>query len=354
VSLRDVNRAALEMCESDSATRLRAELGLLFGDNEPAMLEELFVALEAGRETTETEAVLRTLRGGTKHVSVRVSALPGYQPSWSRVVVSSTDIAELHRQRAELERSNRELQQFAYVASHDLRAPLRAIDALSQWLAQDLQSAFDENQRAQMELLRGRVRRMDRLLGDLLDYARAGGEAVDVESVDVGAVLAEVIELCNVPAGFGVVTVAPLPVLETARLPLRRVLLNLIGNAIKHHDRPTGRVEVSVTPTEEHVTVRVADDGPGIPPAFHEKVFQMFQTLKPRDAVEGSGMGLALVRKLVENVGGTVWVEPNGERGAVIAFNWPRHWPRRPRRQTPSLGLRRVTPVAGLDAAGGR
>ncbi len=158
----------------------------------------------------------------------------------------------------------------------------------------------------------------------------------------MAALVAEVVELCSPPPGFAVDAAAPLPTLATARMPLRRVLLNLIANALKHHDRPAGKISVAVRGVPEFYTFLVSDDGPGIPPRFHEKVFQMFQTLKPRDTVEGSGMGLALVRKLVENAGGRIWIESPGNRGTTFLFTWPREWQERKARMTPGGGVRAV------------
>ena len=107
-------------------------------------------------------------------------------------------------------------------------------------------------------------------------------------------------------------------------MPLQQVLLNLIGNAIKHHDKKEGHIEVAVKIGIQHYTFSVKDDGPGIPPEFHEKIFQMFQTLKPRDQVEGSGMGLAMVRKYVELAGGTLHLESSVGHGSTFSFTWPK------------------------------
>ncbi len=234
------------------------------------------------------------------------------------------------RQAVELARSNAELEQFAYVASHDLKAPLRAIDNLSSWLEQDLDSMLEGDNREHMQLLRGRVGRLERLLDDLLAYSRVGRAQVDIESVDCGALVKEISNLLEVPPTFTMSVAEDMPVLETARGPLEQVFRNLVGNAIKHHDRADGHIDVSVTDRGEFYEFRVADDGPGISPEFHDRAFQMFQTLRPRDEVEGSGMGLAIVRKLIESQGGRIRVESENEnRGAAFCFAWPKRWSRR-------------------------
>lgn len=223
----------------------------------------------------------------------------------------------------ELERSNAELDSFAYVASHDLKAPLRGIRNLAEWIAEDLGSASDETKH-NLELLRRRVDRLDGLLESLLEYARAGRSEDVIGSVDTRKLVADIAEYLAPKKGFSIVCEGELPTLTTARPPLEKVLRNLMGNALKHHDRTSGTVVVSAATRGGFTEFRVTDDGPGILPEFHEKIFQMFQTLKPRDEVEGSGMGLAIVKKTVESLGGTIRVESAPPaRGTAFVFNWP-------------------------------
>ncbi|HEY8430539.1 MAG TPA: ATP-binding protein [Sandaracinaceae bacterium] len=228
----------------------------------------------------------------------------------------------LARHAAELERSNRELDEFAYVASHDLKAPLRDIDTLAGWIEEDAGDVLPEGSRRHLKTLRDRIARMERLLEDLLQYSRAGRVRHEPEEVHVRRLVEDAVVLAALPPGFTVVVAgAPLP-LCVPRVPLELVLRNLLANAAKHHDRADGRVEVTIRVEGESLEVAVADDGPGVPPEFHERIFAMFQTLKPRDEVEGSGMGLAVVKKIVEAHGGRVWVESQG-RGATFRMTWP-------------------------------
>ncbi|MDX1531334.1 MAG: PAS domain S-box protein, partial [Rhodothermales bacterium] len=234
---------------------------------------------------------------------------------------------------AELQRSNAELDQFAYVASHDLKAPLRAIDNLAAWIAEDAAPLLPEDSKRHLDTLQGRVRRMERLLDDLLAYSRAGRDLGGPEEVDVGALVASVVELLDPPAGFRVEVEGRLPTLLTPPAPLETVFRNLIGNAIKHHDRPhEGRLRITAEEggaAGEVPLVRftVADDGPGIAPAYHDRIFRLFQTLKPRDTVEGSGIGLAIVKKAVESRGGTIAVGSVEGGGTTFTFTWPKRPP---------------------------
>ena len=232
----------------------------------------------------------------------------------------------------EASRVNVELHQFAHAASHDVRASMRAIDSLSAWLEDDLKDLLNDEPREHLRLLRGRVSRMDRLLDDLLEYARAGQGGESVESVDTAIMLEQVSELTTFPPRFMFEIEPPMPILETARVPLQRVFMNLVSNAVKHHDRPNGRVRVSAQELGSFWSFVVSDDGPGIPPHFIAKAFQMFQTVRPRDLGEGSGMGLAFVKKVVEAGGGQISIEC-AARGTSVRFTWPKQWTRAAQRR---------------------
>jgi signal transduction histidine kinase len=223
---------------------------------------------------------------------------------------------------AELERSNKELDDFAYVASHDLRAPLRGIDNVAHWVLEDAGDVLPEESRVHLQKLHHRVKRMEYLLDDLLRYSRVGRVQWRSERIDTRELVVGIAELLA-PDEFTVTVADDLPTLTTTRAALEQVFRNLIGNAIKHHDRPNGNIKITARPVSEYSEFTVADDGPGIAPEFHERIFRMFQTLKPRDEVEGSGIGLALVRKIVEGLGGTVCVQSAEGQGASFRFTWP-------------------------------
>lgn len=230
----------------------------------------------------------------------------------------------LQQQVRELERSNRELDDFAYVASHDLKAPLRDIDNLVQWLTEDLGDGLEGESERHFQLLRERVGRMERLLDDLLQYSRAGRKFPEPEEVAVRDVLEEALGVVPAPPGFQVGVHGDDPRITSARPPLALVARNLVSNAIKHHDRDRGQIDIEVADAGEVVRCSVSDDGPGVPADLRDRVFRLFQTLRPRDEVEGSGMGLAIVKKVVEAHGGEVWLEGRDPRGTTITFTWPK------------------------------
>lgn len=240
------------------------------------------------------------------------------------------DISDRHRaelaleaKQRELERSNKDLEQFAYVASHDLKSPLRAMEQLVEWIMESLKGHDDPEVHGHLALLAKRTLRLNRLLDDLLDYSRAGRKVGEYRQVDARALVEDIIELCGPPEHVRVEIIGALPVLETYPAPLEQVLRNLIGNAIKHYKGNDGRISISCEESGVHYVFAVEDNGEGIPPEYAEKVFEMFQTLQPRDKVEGSGMGLSIVKRIVEWQGGRVWFEtPPSGTGAVFKFQW--------------------------------
>jgi signal transduction histidine kinase len=223
----------------------------------------------------------------------------------------------------ELRRSNEELDNFAYGASHDLKAPLRGIRNLTEWIADDVKGSAAADTIENLALLRNRVDRLDLLLESLLQYSRVGRVGGVAEDVDIAQLIGEIAEYSAPRAGFSVTCRGEFPIIRTHKAPLEQVLRNLISNALKHHDGGTGAVVVSARDLGATIEIRIEDDGPGIPAAFHQKIFQMFQTLKSRDEVEGSGMGLAIVKKSVEGHGGTIRVESAPpQRGTAFVFTW--------------------------------
>ena len=223
-----------------------------------------------------------------------------------------------------LEKRNSELDQFAYIVSHDLKAPLRAIANLSVWLEEDLNPYLSEDTRHQMNLIRGRVHRMEALINGLLQYSRIGRVSTVSEVVDIEALLTEVIDSLAPPPEFTVTVMPGMPMLMTERLPLEQVFSNLISNAIKHNHRTDGQIVISVEEQTDVYEFAVSDNGPGIAPEFHDKVFVMFQTLEPRDTVENTGVGLAIVKKIIEDKGGRISLESQPNQGATFRFIWPK------------------------------
>ena len=241
-----------------------------------------------------------------------------------RAVELSWTAQTLAKTTSSLRKRNLELDQFAYVVSHDLKAPLRAIANLSSWIEEDISDSMTEDTLHQMNLLRGRVHRMEALIEGLLQYSRVGRIQVALETVKVEKLLAEIIDSLAPPSGFEVKVDPGMPTFVTERLPLQQVFANLISNAIKHNRGESGHVKISVKELNDFYEFFVTDNGPGIAPQYHDKVFVIFQTLEARDKVENTGIGLSLVKKIVEGEGGSVSLESAEGEGATFGFTWPK------------------------------
>lgn len=230
--------------------------------------------------------------------------------------------AILFQKNADLEERNKELDSFTYAVSHDLKAPLRAINNLSEWIEEDLQDVLTEDTRYNMNLLRGRVKRMGALINGLLEYSRVGRKNVEAEIVAVGELISEVVNLLNPPPEIEIKVAPNLPTFATKKILLFQVFSNLIGNAIKHRHSPEGIIEITAKEEDSLYEFKVADDGYGIAPEYYSKIFNIFQTLQARDKSENTGIGLSIVKKIVEQQGGKINVESQVGQGSIFSFTW--------------------------------
>lgn len=223
-----------------------------------------------------------------------------------------------------LEQLNRELDQFAYVASHDLKAPMRAIDSLAGFLREDLGDKVDGDSARHLDLMQGRIRRLEALLDSLLEYSRAGRQRAPCEVVNLRETIEASIDLVS-PQGVQVRYSGGFGRVSTCKTPFEQIVRNLADNAFKHGSEGQVFLSVECDVVNDQVRLVIADDGPGIEPQFHERVFGMFQTLRPRDKVEGSGMGLAILKKLVDTYGGSISLESNPatQPGTSFTVFWP-------------------------------
>jgi PAS domain S-box-containing protein len=225
---------------------------------------------------------------------------------------------------SELKEINEQLNQFAYVVSHDLKAPLRAISSLADWLVTDYGDKVGEAGREQFQMLLGRTRRMNALVDGILRYSRVTRQHEERVSVNFNQLVRDVCELLSPPPGI-VVHVAPdLPILQCERTRLTQVFENLISNAIKYMGKPDGQIHIGCEDAGAQWKFHVRDTGPGIEEKYYEKVFQIFQTLASRDERESTGIGLAIVKKTIELCGGRVWVESKIGEGSTFYFVLPK------------------------------
>jgi signal transduction histidine kinase len=224
-----------------------------------------------------------------------------------------------------LEKKNNELDQFAYIVSHDLKAPLRAISNLAGWLEEDLGPSLSGDNKNNLQLLRNRVVRMEALINGVLEYSKIGRTQIEQEQVDVYTLLTEVEEMLAPPAHIALKIIEPIPTVIAPRTMLLQVFANLISNAIKYNDKPQGLVQIYCTGKDQYFEFTVEDNGPGIPAESHETIFVIFHTLQSRDKFESTGIGLTIVKRILEENGGRIWVESEPGKGSKFRFLWPRH-----------------------------
>lgn len=217
--------------------------------------------------------------------------------------------------------SSKDFEDFIYLISHDVRNSVRALIELPQWIAEDLTEAgvrVEGSVAESIDLMNRHTGRLDRMLVDLLTFSRVG-RMQSVEEVDLNHALNDVLEEMHIPSGFKVVRALDCDRISIGDRDILTLLTALISNAIKHHDRTVGKVIVSSYRDNGQIVISVRDNGPGIPAGFHEKVFGAMTTLRPRDEIEGSGMGLAVTRKIAQYYDGDVCIIENPEgRGATI------------------------------------
>lgn len=240
--------------------------------------------------------------------------------------ITERKLAEAQNERllAELTSANEELTSFAYVVSHDLKAPLRGIGSLADWISTDYAAHFNDEGKEHMRLLIQRVHRMGALIDGILQYSRVGRVREVSSAVDLNALLRVVIDLLAPPPHIAITVDPALPVIVAEPTRLQQLFHNLISNAVKYMDKPQGQVHVGCTDGGNEWQFFVADNGPGIEARHFDKIFQLFQTLAPRDRVESTGVGLTLAKKIVEMYGGRIWVESVPREGATFRFSLPK------------------------------
>jgi PAS domain S-box-containing protein len=313
--------------EPEFIGRTPRELDFLPPEEQERFHETNLAVLDSGAPC-EVPEVRCVLAGGREEI-IRLLNVPvrDAQGQTVGVVGVAEDITERRRAdqvrdelMADLRRANEDLRDFAYIVSHDLKAPLRGISSLAEWLAEDYADRMGEEGRENLQLLRARTRRMAALLEGILTYSRIGRLPASTEPLDSAAVVQDVMDTLGPPPHVRVEVEGPLPTVVYDATQLAQVFQNLIGNAIQHLGRPAGTVRVSCRREEGFWRFLVADDGVGIESRHFERIFKIFQRLKDTTEGGGTGLGLSVVKKIVENMGGTVRVESEPGRGSVFSF----------------------------------
>ena len=223
----------------------------------------------------------------------------------------------------QLAQANAELKDFAYIVSHDLKAPLRAISSLSSWISEDYEDKFDEEGKQQFALLKGRVNRMSELITGILNYSKIGRVNTEIYQVNLQTLVEEIQDMLVVGTEVEIHIPKSLPTVSYNKVSAQQIFQNLMSNAIKYNDKEICEIEIGFSHGTHHHTFWVKDNGPGIDEKYHDKIFKIFQTLRPRDEVEATGVGLSIVKKTLNLFGGNIWIESTVGEGTSFLFTIP-------------------------------
>lgn len=281
----------------------------------------VFLAYHISSEFVKLTHMADAIAVGDYHVRTSIEG----HDEVSRLTRSLNNMARmLSESMSLLQRKNDELNQFAHIVSHDLKGPLRGIDNVIGWIEEDHNLDLPAKVREYITVIKGRVGRAENLLNGILSYSRVGREIQPHEEVNVGDLLAEIRDDLPERTHTGLVIQSNMPVLFTERLPLLQVFTNLINNAFKHNTSPNPIVKVYCKDIGDFYRFYVEDNGPGIAKPYHDKIFMIFQTLQERDSSESTGVGLAIVKKILADRKLEVEVLSAPDHGAIFSFTWPK------------------------------
>jgi light-regulated signal transduction histidine kinase (bacteriophytochrome) len=236
---------------------------------------------------------------------------------------TANDAAERENLLRQIESIRTEFKDFVYIISHDLKAPLRAIKALTDWLGEDYADKFDADGKEQLRLLTTRVNRMNNLLEGVLQYSRIGRVTEAPATIDLNHLVNETIEMLAPPANIHITVENQLPVIISERTRIQQVFQNLLSNAVRFMNKPEGEVKVGCVEENGFWKFSVSDNGPGIDQQHFERIFKLFQTLQAKDQLETTGVGLTIAKKIVETYGGKIWLTSKTGQGTTFFFTLP-------------------------------
>ena len=321
-----IGRSDVELLKPAAAAALRKSDLRVIESGESLSVEEHFVHTPSGERYMLARKVPLRDDGGTITGILGASLDITERKHAEEALHILNEELELrvNQRTGELKAINKELQDFAYIVSHDLKAPLRGINQLAHWLHEDYADALGKQGQEQLDLLVGRVKRLDALIDGVLRYSRATRGSEHAESVELHALVSQVIDMLVPPAHITIRIQDELPIVPGDPTQLTQVFQNLLSNAVQFMDKEIGTITITCKDSGEFWTFGVEDNGSGIEARHHERIFQIFQACVSRDERESTGIGLTVVKKIVESRGGRIRVESTPGRGSRFLFTWPK------------------------------
>lgn len=308
--------------------------GLLEGPlTDKEVLQDVLLKLK-NKQNCAVELQLHTKSGDATWIFSNITPIVDEQGMVTKFILIMSDInqrkaieAKMETNMRNLERSNKELDKFAYVVSHDLKAPLRAIGNLTDWIEEEAGPTFSDDIRKNFDIIKGRVVRMEGLINGILDYSKATKAVGKEEFIEVKELLNDTLDLLAVPENCTIEFGEGMPKVYADKTKLQQVFLNLMSNSIKHNNKPAIIINVNAFEMDKFWKFSVTDNGPGIDQKYYEKIFVIFQTLQARDEFESTGVGLAIVKKIIDEQNGKIWIESELGKGTTFNFTIPKLLP---------------------------
>lgn len=245
----------------------------------------------------------------------------GYQVTIIEDITKQKNLEEQKEQLVkELEASNKGLQEYAYIVSHDLKSPLQSISTLASWLREDYSDILDENGVFQLKAMQEKVETMDQLIDGILKYSTTKSDSLDNKEVDVNAVIQDIKGIIFIPDNVELKTVKNLPIIFADKTKIHQVFQNIISNAVVHIKNEQGLVAVDCEETPTHWEFSVKDNGVGIPKKYHKKIFKIFQSIENKDSKKSTGIGLTIVKNIIDRYKGKIWLESEIGKGTTFYF----------------------------------
>ncbi|HEX2868295.1 MAG TPA: PAS domain S-box protein [Ignavibacteriales bacterium] len=351
VRILDVNEATLELFEAENKEDLINSFPLIAEQEGFRVQRESILAISEGKKRFEISTVRRTLKGKEIHAHIRWNVAEGFEETYGKVLVSIEDITELKKteealkesnnelnklnteleervkkRTSQLEEANRELEAFSYSVSHDLKAPLRAIDGFSQILLDDYAAQFNPEAKKFLNIISKNAGQMEHLIEDLLSFAKIYNREKNEVLINMNTIVRTITDqaLKDNPDRRISFTIKDLPEVTGDRPMLQQVWINLISNAVKFtKDRETASIEIGGEKKEKEVVYYIKDNGTGFNMDYAYKLFGVFQRLHPSSEFEGTGVGLAIVQRILRRHEGNIWAEAEQNKGATFFFSLP-------------------------------